>query len=234
MQLLTIENVTSGYGKIDILHGVSLSLHNGEIVTVIGPNGAGKSTLLKTVFGLIPPKKGSIQLKGKEITGLKPSSLVRKGLAYVPQDKNVFPSLSIRENLEMGAFIQRGDIRQRIQYIFDIFPWMQNKQQNKAGDMSGGQQQMVALSRALMLQPQVLMLDEPSAGLAPNLVSEILEKIRQINRLGVSILMIEQNAKKALKISDRGYVLAMGRNEFEGAGSDLLENPEIGSLYLGR
>ncbi len=233
MNLLKVENIVSGYGKVNILHGVSITVNDSEIVTVIGPNGAGKSTLLKSVFGLIRPWKGRIIFNGEDITGLNPSTLVGKGLAYVPQDKNVFPSLSIQENLEMGAFILKGGYISRIKVMYELFPWMKDKRHAKAGDLSGGQQQMVALGRALMLEPRLLLLDEPSAGLAPNMVLEILEKVIRINRSGVAVLMIEQNAKKALAISDRGYVLSMGRNEFEGTGKGLLNTPDIGRLYLG-
>ncbi|NOZ69531.1 MAG: ABC transporter ATP-binding protein [Deferribacteres bacterium] len=233
MCILEVQNIVAGYGRVNILHGVSISVGGTEIVTVIGPNGAGKSTLLRSVFGLITPREGRIIFNGEDITGSNPSALVAKGLAYVPQDKNVFPSLSIQENLEMGAFILKGGCRSRMEVIYELFPWMRDKRHVKAGDLSGGQQQMVALGRALMLEPRLLLLDEPSAGLAPNMVSEILEKVKQINSAGVAVLMIEQNARKALAISGRGYVLAMGRNEFEGTGSEMLNNPEIGRLYLG-
>ncbi len=233
MCILEVQNIVAGYGRVNILHGVSITVNDTEIVTVIGPNGAGKSTLIRSVFGLITPREGRIIFNGEDITGSKPSALVAKGLAYVPQDKNVFPSLSIQENLEMGAFILKKGRRSRMEVIYGLFPWMRDKRHVKAGDLSGGQQQMVALGRALMLQPRLLLLDEPSAGLAPNMVSGILEKVKEINSSGVAVLMIEQNARKALAISGRGYVLAMGRNEFEGTGGEMLNNPEIGRLYLG-
>jgi ABC-type branched-subunit amino acid transport system ATPase component len=231
--VLDVENIISGYGKVDILHGVSLKVKKGEIVSVIGPNGAGKSTLLKTIFGLIHLKKGRIRVDREDIVGLHPSAIVKKGVGYVPQDKNIFPSLSIQENLEMGAFIRKDDFSSSMRGVFEIFPWLKEKRHTKAGILSGGQQQMLALGRALMLDPEIVLLDEPSAGLAPNLVPEILGKIKKIHELGVAVLMIEQNAKKALEISDRGYVLTMGRNEFEDTGPALLHNPEIRGLYLG-
>ncbi len=233
MSLLKVENVTAGYGETMILNDVSIRLEEGEIVALIGPNGAGKSTLMKTIFGLLCPRSGRIALDGKEITGWPPDQIVRLGICYVPQTENVFPSLTVRENLEMGAYIRQDDLSFRIEEIFQIFPDLKAFQHKKAATLSGGQHQMLAMSRALMLDPKVLLLDEPSAGLAPKLVELIFEKIIHINQTGVSILMVEQNAKHALKLSDRGYVLATGRNRFEGSGNDLLNDPEVARLYLG-
>jgi ABC-type branched-subunit amino acid transport system ATPase component len=233
MSLLKVEKVYAGYGEVDILHEVSIRLDEGEIVALIGPNGAGKSTLMKTIFGLLCPRSGTIKLDGKDISGWSPEQIVRLGICYVPQTENVFPSLTVRENLEMGAFIRTDDISSRMEEIFQIFPDLKAFQNKKAGALSGGQRQMLAMSRALMLDPKVLLLDEPSAGLAPKLVELIFEKIVDINGTGVSILMVEQNAKHALKLSHRGYVLATGRNRFEGRGTDLLNDPEVARLYLG-
>ncbi len=233
MSLLKVDNVFAGYGEADILHEVSIRLDEGEIVALIGPNGAGKSTLMKTIFGLLRPRSGTIKLDGKDISGWPPDQIVRLGICYVPQTENVFPSLTVRENLEMGAFIRTDDISSRMDEIFQIFPDLRAFQNKKAGSLSGGQRQMLAMSRALMLDPKVLLLDEPSAGLAPKLVELIFEKIVDINKTGVSILMVEQNAKHALRLSNRGYVLATGRNRFEGTGIDLLSDPEVARLYLG-
>ncbi|MBW1716951.1 MAG: ABC transporter ATP-binding protein [Deltaproteobacteria bacterium] len=233
MILLKIEDVTVGYTEIDILHNVTVTVRSGEIVSVIGPNGAGKSTLLKTVFGILKPRNGNITLKEKHITGLRPDRIVRKGISYVPQVENVFSSMTIQENLEMGAFIRRDDYSQRLEEVFDLFPVLRERKKQKAGHLSGGQRQMVAMGRALMLDPQVLLLDEPSAGLAPVLVSGIFEKIREVNATGVAMIIVEQNAKEALKMAHHGYVLAMGRNVLDDTGEALLANDEVGRLYLG-
>jgi len=231
--LLNVESLTVGYGQTQILNGVCCKVEKGEVVTIIGPNGAGKSTLMKAILGLLKPTKGRIVFNGKDISGKDPNQIVKEGICYVPQSDNVFPSLSVEENLEMGAFIKRDGYREKIEEIYQIFPDLKEKRKVKAKKLSGGQRQMVAIGRALMLDPILLLLDEPSAGLAPMLVQVILEKVVQINQKGVSILMVEQNARKALNISHRGYVLAMGRNRFEGSGKDILENEEIGKLYLG-
>jgi ABC-type branched-subunit amino acid transport system ATPase component len=233
MSLLKVENVYAGYSEVDILHEVSMQLDEGEIVALIGPNGAGKSTLMKTIFGLLCPRSGVITFDGKDISGWAPDTVVRLGMCYVPQTENVFPSLTVRENLEMGAYIRNDDFSSRMEEIFQIFPDLRAFHHKKAGSLSGGQRQMLAMSRALMLDPKVLLLDEPSAGLAPKLVEMIFERIVEINQTGVSILMVEQNAKHALKLSNRGYVLATGRNRFEGSGKDLLNDPEVARLYLG-
>lgn len=233
MSLLEVSNVVAGYGETEILHGVSIAIEKGQIVTIIGPNGSGKSTLLKTIFGLLQPKKGRIRFRKEDITGIAPEVVVRKGLSYVPQSSNVFPSLSINENLEMGAFVRTDDFRQRLEEVYDLFPDLAERRKDRAGTLSGGQRQMLALARALMLDPVLLLLDEPSAGLAPNLVNSVFEKILGINSAGVAILLVEQNAREALGLSSWGYVLASGQNQLEDRGENLLKNPEIVKLYLG-
>jgi ABC-type branched-subunit amino acid transport system ATPase component len=233
MSLLSVRGVSAGYEQMEILHDVSIEIRPGEIVTLIGPNGAGKSTLMKTVFGLLRPRRGSIRLNGDDITGLPPSLLVRRGLSYVPQVDNVFPSLTVEENLEMGAVVRRDDFRARLEEVLGLFPSLLPKRRLKAGGLSGGERQMVAMCRALMLDPTLLLLDEPSAGLSPVLVDTVFEKIESINRSGVAILLVEQSAREALRRSHRGYVLAGGQVRLEGAGPALLENPEVGRLYLG-
>jgi len=231
--ILKVEDTTVGYSEIDILHGVSITLKAGEIVSVIGPNGAGKSTLLKTIFGCLKPKKGKVFLKDEDITGLKPEKIVKKGISYVPQVENIFPSMTIQENLEMGAFIRTDDYSSRLNEMFELFPDLKKRRNQRAGQLSGGQRQMVAMGRALMLDPRVLLLDEPSAGLAPNLVSMIFEKIKDINSTGVAMILVEQNAREALSMAQRGYVLATGRNVLDGEAKALLENKEVARLYLG-
>jgi ABC-type branched-subunit amino acid transport system ATPase component len=233
MIILKTEDITAGYTEIDILHNVGIKVKSGEIVSIIGPNGAGKSTLLKTIFGILKPRKGNVTLKGENITGLKPDKIVRKGISYVPQVENVFPSMTIQENLEMGAFIRDNDYSQRLDEVYNLFPVLRERKKQKVGHLSGGQRQMVAMGRALMLDPQVLLLDEPSAGLAPILVSDIFEKIKEINTTGVAIIIVEQNAREALKMAQYGYVLAMGRNVLDDKGEALLSNEEVGRLYLG-
>ncbi len=233
MSLLTVSNIVAGYGETEILHGVSIAIEEGHIVTIIGPNGSGKSTLLKAIFGLVKPKQGQVLFQGKDITGHAPETVVRRGLCYVPQSSNIFPSLSINENLEMGAFIRTDDFRQRLEEIYLLFPDLAGRRKDRAGTLSGGQRQMLALARALMLDPALLLLDEPSAGLAPNLVGSVFEKILGINRAGVAILLVEQNAKEALQLSSWGYVLASGQNQLEDRGENLLSNPDVTRLYLG-
>ena len=233
MSLLTVSNIVAGYGETEILHGVSIAIEEGHIVTIIGPNGSGKSTLLKAIFGLVKPKEGQVLFQGKDITGHAPETVVRRGLCYVPQSSNIFPSLSINENLEMGAFIRTDDFRQRLEEIYLLFPDLAGRRKDRAGTLSGGQRQMLALARALMLDPALLLLDEPSAGLAPNLVGSVFEKILGINRAGVAILLVEQNAREALQLSSWGYVLASGQNQLEDRGENLLSNPDVTRLYLG-
>ncbi|MGD2268916.1 MAG: ABC transporter ATP-binding protein [Desulfobacterales bacterium] len=233
MTILQVEKVTAGYTEIDILFEVDLKVETGHIVSVIGPNGAGKSTLLKTVFGILKPRNGKITLKSEDISGLKPDRVAKRGISYVPQVDNVFPSLTIEENLEMGAFIRTDDYSGRMEEIYELFPVLGERKNQKAGQLSGGQRQMVAMGRALMLDPEVLLLDEPSAGLAPVLVSSIFEKIVEINTTGVSMIIVEQNAREALKMAHHGYVLAMGKNVLDDSGDALLNNKEVGRLYLG-
>jgi ABC-type branched-subunit amino acid transport system ATPase component len=231
--ILEASGLVSGYGEVEILHGVSLRLDRGEIVAIIGPNGAGKSTLMKAVFGLLKVKSGTVHLEGEDVTGMHPERIVRKGMCYVPQSENVFPSLSIQENLEMGAFTRRDGYRQRLEEVYGLFPDLAQRPQMRAGKLSGGQRQMLALARALMLDPTVLLLDEPTASLAPKMVEGIFATINQINQTGVGILIVEQNAKEALSICHRAYVLAGGYNRLEGTGPQLLASEEVGKLYLG-
>jgi ABC-type branched-subunit amino acid transport system ATPase component len=233
MTILKVDNLSAGYGKLDILKDVHLHVQSGDIVSVIGPNGAGKSTLLKSIFGLLTPRTGTIRLKDADITGLKPDRIARHGISYVPQVDNVFASMTIEENLQMGAFIRKDDFSRRMEEVYDLFPVLSERKKQKAGQLSGGQRQMVAMGRALMLDPVLLLLDEPSAGLAPNLVDSIFEKIKEVNATGVSIIIVEQNAKKALEMADHGYVLAMGKNVLDDTGEALLANEEVGRLYLG-
>ena len=231
--LLTTEDLVAGYVReVDILNGVSITVCEGEIVTVIGPNGAGKSTLIKTIFGLLKPRRGKVCFKGEEISGAKPHTITRKGLSYVPQLDNVFPSLTVEENLEMGS-LNRSQTAEHIERMYGLFPRLGERSRQVVGTMSGGERQMVAMARALMPDPQVLLLDEPSAGLAPAFVEAIFAKIEEINRTGVTMVMVEQNARRALAMSDRGYVLDVGTNRFEGSGKDLLADRKIAELYLG-
>ena len=233
MSVLSIENLSGGYGEADILHEVSLEIDTGEIVVVIGPNGAGKSTAMKAVFGLLRLSGGSVHLAGEEITNMDPAQVVNKGVCYVPQTNNVFPTLTVQENLEMGAYIRKDDFRPRLLEIYEMFPPLAEKKKQAAGELSGGQRQMVAMGKALMLDPTILMLDEPTAGLSPIYRNEIFQIIRQINASGVPILMVEQNAKQSLAIANRGYVLVDGRNRTTGKGIDLLNDPEIAKMFLG-
>jgi ABC-type branched-subunit amino acid transport system ATPase component len=230
---LTVTGVSAGYEQMEILHDVSIEVRAGEIVTLIGPNGAGKSTLMKTVFGLLRPRRGAIRFEDTDITGLAPSALVRRGISYVPQVDNVFPSLTVEENLEMGAVVREDDVRPRLEAVLQLFPTLRAKRRLKAGGLSGGERQMVAMGRALMLDPRLLLLDEPSAGLSPVLVDTVFEKIETINRAGVAILLVEQSAREALRRSHRGYLLAGGQVRLQGPGPALLENPDVARLYLG-
>ena len=233
MTLLEATGVVAGYGETEILHGVSIAVGEGEIVTIIGPNGCGKSTLMKAIVGLVAIRSGRVTFEGEDISDLAPQRIVRTGLCYVPQTANVFPSLTIRENLEMGAFVRDDDYTARIDEMFDLFPDLAERPSARAGSLSGGQRQMLAIARALMLDPSLLLLDEPSAGLSPAMVGLVFERIQGINRAGVSLLLVEQNAREALRMSDRGYVLSSGENRLEDAGQALLDNPEVARLYLG-
>jgi neutral amino acid transport system ATP-binding protein len=233
--LLQTEGVVAGYTpEVDILNGVDMEVREGEIVTIVGPNGAGKSTLMKAIFGLLTPREGTVVLGGEEITGLAPHSVTRKGVSYVAQLDNVFPSLTVRENLELGAIAGgEGSTDERIAHMYELFPRLAERQKQAAGTMSGGERQMVAMARALMPDPKVALVDEPSAGLAPAFVDAIFEKLVQINASGVTILMVEQNAKRALNMSDRGYVLDLGKSRFTGPGKELIADPKVADLYLG-
>jgi neutral amino acid transport system ATP-binding protein len=231
--LLAVEDLVTGYvPEVDILTGVELTVRDGEIVTVIGPNGAGKSTLIKSIFGLLPPRRGRVVLRGEDLAGLRPHSITRRGMSYVPQLDNVFESLSVEENLLMGA-LDRRTADDRMDAMYDLFPRLGERRKQAAGTMSGGERQMLAMARALMPEPGVLLLDEPSAGLAPAFVEAIFAKVEEINNHGVTIVMVEQNARRALGMSDRGYVLDLGQNRFEGPGKELLEDPKVAELYLG-
>lgn len=232
--LLEVSNVFAGYVKdLDILQGVNFRIDPGELVAVIGPNGAGKSTLAKTIFGLLAPHRGTITFNGKNIAGMKSDQIVREGLCYVPQIANVFPSLTVEENLEMGAYIRTDSLRPLKDEIFTTFPVLAQRRRQRAGTLSGGERQMLAMGRALMLQPSLLLLDEPSAALSPILVNSVFAQIKQINAGGTAIVLVEQNARKALEMADRGYVLEAGCDRFEGRGIDLLNDPKVGELYLG-
>jgi neutral amino acid transport system ATP-binding protein len=232
--LLEMENVYAGYIKdLIILQGVNFRIYPGELVAVIGPNGAGKSTLAKTIFGLLIPNQGRITFKGKDISGLKSDQIVRRGMCYVPQISNVFPSLSVEENLEMGAFIRNDSLQPLKQQIYTMFPRLAERRHQRAGTLSGGERQMLAMGRALMLDPDLLLLDEPSAALSPMLVNSVFEQIQAINQTGKAIVLVEQNARKALAMAHRGYVLDTGRDRFEGPGQELLNDPKVGELYLG-
>ena len=233
--LLRAEAMTAGYGKMDELHEVSLIVSAGELVAVIGPNGAGKSTAFKAIVGFLRPKTGRVIFDGQDITGLRPDLVLRRGLAYVPQGRIVFPQMTVLENLEMGAYIERDPrrIRQALLRVYELFPVLHERRRQKAGTMSGGEQQMVAIGRALMTTPKLILLDEPSLGLSPRFVSLIFEKLVDMKRSGYTLMVVEQNATRALAAADRGYVLELGRNRFDGSGRSLLADPEVKRLYLG-
>jgi len=233
--VLRAEGLVAGYvPEVDILSGVDADVFEGEIVTIVGPNGAGKSTLLKAVFGLLRPRAGTVLLRGEEITGQRPHVITRRGMSYVPQLDNIFPTLTVEENLEMGAIAGAGvDRGERMAAMYDLFPRLAERRRQPAGTMSGGERQMVAMARALMPDPAVLLLDEPSAGLAPAFVDTMFDQVREVNAAGVTVLMVEQNARRALAMSHRGYVLDLGSNRFEGRGQELLDDPKVAELYLG-
>ena len=231
--LLLLDNLTGGYTEADILTDVHMTVDPGEVVVIVGPNGAGKSTAMKAVFGLIHVRGGRILFDGRDLTGLNPDRIVRRGICYVPQSDNVFPTLSVQENLEMGAFVRDDDIRPALDRVYALFPPLAEKRRQEAGTLSGGQRQMVAMGRALMLEPKLLLLDEPTAGLSPKFMDQIFDIVRTVNDLGISILMVEQNAKQALKMADRGYVLAAGRNRHEGPAAELLADREVAEMFLG-
>jgi len=233
MYLLSGKNLTCGYNKINILTNCNVGVKKGQIASIVGPNGAGKSTAMKAIFGLLPLRGGQIILDGEDITHLKPQERVLKGMGFVPQNNNIFPSLTVQENLEMGAFISDDNYNDILDYIYNLFPILKEKQFQQAGELSGGQRQQVAVGRALMTKPKVLMLDEPSAGVSPIVMESLFIKIQEIAKQGTSILMVEQNAKQALKISDLGFVLTQGKNLFTDSGKALLANKEVRQAFLG-
>jgi len=227
------EAMTGGYGSSDILHGCTIAVEKGEIAVIVGPNGAGKSTAMKAVFGMLPLRAGQVRLDGEDITALSPQDRVAKGMAFVPQTSNIFTSLTVQENLEMGAFLRRDEIKGTMAQVFDLFPILKEKRYQAAGELSGGQRQQVAVGRALMTQPKVLMLDEPTAGVSPIVMDELFDRIIEVARSGISILMVEQNARQALEIADKGYVLVQGANRFTDTGRALMEDPEVRRSFLG-
>jgi len=231
--LLQATGLVGGYGGMDILQGVDLTVEAHEVAVIIGPNGAGKSTAMKALIGLIPLKSGKVVYAGEEITGQAPERLVARGIAYVPQERNVFRTMTVEENLAMGAYLRRGDLGETLARIYALFPALKDKRRQRAGELSGGQRQMVAIARALMIEPKLLLLDEPTVGLSPKVIGEIFERILAINAGGVGILMVEQNARAALEIAHRGYVLATGRNRFTDNAAALLANREVAEAFLG-
>lgn len=233
MSFLIGETMTGGYGGADILHGCTIAVDKGEIAVIVGPNGAGKSTAMKAVFGMLRLREGHVRLDGRDITALSPQERVRAGMGFVPQTSNVFVSLTVEENLEMGAYIRDDDFADTMEQIYALFPILREKRRQPAGELSGGQRQQVAVGRALMTQPKVLMLDEPTAGVSPIVMDELFDKIIEIARSGISILMVEQNARQALEIADKGYVLVQGRNRFTDTGQALLADAEVRRTFLG-
>ncbi len=233
MSFLIGENMTGGYGGADILHDCTIGVDKGEIAVVVGPNGAGKSTAMKAVFGMLSLREGKVLMDGVDITALKPQERVRQGMGFVPQTNNVFTSLTVEENLEMGAFIRRDDFSDTMAQVFDLFPVLKEKRSQLAGELSGGQRQQVAVGRALMTRPEVLMLDETTAGVSPIVMDELFDRVIEVARTGIAILMVEQNAKQALNIADKGYVLVQGRNRYTDTGAALIANPEVRKAFLG-
>ena len=236
MALLEVEDIHAGYGKMEILRGVSLRVESGQVVSIIGPNGAGKSTVFKTLFGLLPVRRGTVRFAGEDITNRPPAELLRQGIAYVPQGRNVFPLMTVEENLRLGAYIRprSSALDDDVERVYDVFPMLREARRKRAADLSGGQQQMLEMGRALLLQPRLVLLDEPTLGLAPLVFKEIFRIIEDLRRRGQTILMVEQNAAKALEISDYAYVLELGLNRFEGSGQDIRNDERIRRLYLGR
>jgi branched-chain amino acid transport system ATP-binding protein len=233
MALIELRNVVGGYGGAPILNGVNMAIEQSDIGVIVGPNGAGKSTTLKAIFGLLKVTGGTIDFLGENVVNSLPDLLVPKGLSFVPQEKNVFTSMTVEENLEMGAFTRRDDFSDTMEWVYAMFPVLAEKRRQPAGELSGGQRQMVAMGRALMSKPKLLMLDEPSAGLSPRYVIEIFETIVRVNREGVGILMVEQNARQALAFASKGFVLAQGQNRFTGTGAELIADPEVAKSFLG-
>ncbi|MFP6773461.1 MAG: ABC transporter ATP-binding protein [Alphaproteobacteria bacterium] len=233
MSFLSGDNMTGGYGGADILHDCTIGVEKGEIAVIVGPNGGGKSTAMKAVFGMLNMHQGAVHLDGADITALSPQDRVAKGMSFVPQSQNVFTSLSVEENLEMGAFTRKDDFSGTLAQVFDLFPILKEKRRQQAGELSGGQRQQVAVGRALMTQPKVLMLDEPTAGVSPIVMDELFDRIIEVAQSGVAVLMVEQNARQALNIADKGYVLVQGRNRYTDTGAALLANPEVRRAFLG-
>jgi len=227
------EAMVGGYGGADILNGCTIAVEKGEIAVIVGPNGAGKSTAMKAMFGMLDLRTGGVRLGGEDITRLRPQERVAKGMAFVPQTENVFPSMTVEENLEMGAFLRRDDFGPTMEQVYSLFPVLRDKRRQPAGELSGGQRQQVAVGRALMTEPSVLLLDEPTAGVSPIVMDELFDRIIDVARTGVTVLMVEQNARQALEIADRGYVLVQGANRFTGSGKELLADPEVRSTFLG-
>ena len=233
MRYLVGEAMTGGYGDADILHDCTIGVDEGEIAVVVGPNGAGKSTAMKAVFGMLELRSGRVLMNGEDITALKPQERVRKGMGFVPQTNNVFPSLTVLENLEMGAFVRADDVADTLSQVLELFPVLKEKADQPAGELSGGQRQQVAVGRALMTQPKVLMLDEPTAGVSPIVMDELFDRIIEVARTGIAILMVEQNAKQALHIADKGFVLVQGRNRYTDTGQALLADNDVRKAFLG-
>ncbi len=228
------DTMTGGYGKgPDILHDCTIAVDKGEIAVIVGPNGAGKSTAMKAVFGMLDVRSGAVRLDGEDITSLTPQDRVMRGMGFVPQTSNIFTSMTVEENLEMGAFIRRDDFSDTMEQVYELFPILRDKRHQAAGELSGGQRQQVAVGRALMTQPKVLMLDEPTAGVSPIVMDELFDRIIEVSRTGLPILMVEQNARQALEIADKGYVLVQGRNAYTGTGKELLADPEVRKSFLG-
>ena len=228
------ESMTGGYGTgADILHNCTVAVNKGEIAVIVGPNGAGKSTAMKAIFGMLTMRSGTVHIDGQDITSFSPQDRVAKGMAFVPQTQNIFTSMSVEENLEMGAFLRADDITETMNQVFDLFPILKERRKQAAGELSGGQRQQVAVGRALMTQPKVLMLDEPTAGVSPIVMDELFDRIIDVAQTGISILMVEQNARQALEIADKGYVLVQGENRFTDTGSNLLADPEVRRSFLG-
>jgi branched-chain amino acid transport system ATP-binding protein len=233
MAFLIGDSMTGGYGPVDILHDCTVAVEKGEIAVIVGPNGAGKSTAMKAVFGMLKLRGGHVKLDGVDITTLSPQDRVAQGMAFVPQTHNIFTSMTVEENLEMGAFLRRDDIKTTMEQVYHLFPILRDKRRQPAGELSGGQRQQVAVGRALMTQPKVLMLDEPTAGVSPIVMDELFDRIIEVARTGISILMVEQNARQALNIADKGFVLVQGANRFTGTGAELLADPDVRKSFLG-